>query len=614
MRINFFSIKAQFVVSGVLLIAPLFLALYFFSLSHSLFDRQLRQVIEAEQVSNVLNEVGRDTVDLQRNVLIFKENSSPLAADNIGELYHSILKNIESLKYVYALREHTDQINATIKHVESYKENFELVRKMRQERMGLIDRHVNTGGNTLVETFDLSWMSDADKFKFETQYMAAHLESLGYLVSLDLNHIDEYKKHFSGANETLERYKNKGADINERLTTHDKNFTRIVSLTRHYVYLINVVMTGSANEIIYQADTLLNFHQQVARDARLHADSVLQKQEDLRNYLTIAGVILVFMVVAAFYFRISAPLDRLTSVFESLAEGTRRVHIPDINRKDEIGLLARAANVFRSKNDQTEALLVKTEQMVKEQTLLNEYLQEEKLRAERALSVKTDFLANMSHELRTPLNAIIGFTVRLLKKKDQLQNQQVNAMEVIERNGRHLLAMINDILDLSKIESNKLDLHIASVELPQLCADIMGQISLAAEEKSLRIDYEYVDVPVIQSDSVRLSQILLNLLSNAIKYTETGGVSVKIARNSIDSITLTIADTGVGISEADQKKLFSRFEQFDDRTKFQVGKGTGLGLAIVANLCKILGIQVSVESTLGLGSCFTLVIPLVHEG
>nr|WP_252738355.1 ATP-binding protein [Saccharophagus degradans] len=320
------------------------------------------------------------------------------------------------------------------------------------------------------------------------------------------------------------------------------------------------------------------------------------------------------MVVAAFYFRISAPLDRLTSVFESLAEGTRRVHIPDINRKDEIGLLARAANVFRSKNDQTEALLVKTEQMVKEQTLLNEHLQEEKLRAERALSVKTDFLANMSHELRTPLNAIIGFTVRLLKKKDQLQNQQVNAMEVIERNGRHLLAMINDILDLSKIEANKLDLHIASVQLPQLCADIMGQISLTAEEKSLRIDYEYVDVPVIQSDSVRLSQILLNLLSNAIKYTESGGVSVKIARNSIDSITLTIADTGVGISEADQKKLFSRFEQFDDKTKFQVGKGTGLGLAIVANLCKILGIQVSVESTLGLGSCFTLVIPLVHEG
>lgn len=613
MRINLFSIKSQFVLSGVLLIAPLFIALYFFSLSHSLFDRQLRLVIETEQISNVLSEVGRDTVDLQRNVLIFKENSSPLAVDRVAELHQKITAHILSLKDVDVLQGHLDAINATLKHLESYQENFSLVKKMRLERAELIDKHMDFGGAEMLAFEDLGWMGKADRFEFESEYMAAHAESLGYLVTLDLAYIERFKQYMANAQGKIWGQSTKAKKLREVLDSYNKDFTRIVSLTRHYIYLINVVMTGSANEIIYQSDVLLKFHQTVARDTRLFADVALEKQESWSSYLSFIGVALAILVVTAFYFRITAPLDRLTRVFESLTQGKRSVYISDLNRKDEIGLLARAGNVFREKNNQTEALLEKTERMVEEQTQLNKHLQREKLRAERALSVKTDFLANMSHELRTPLNAIIGFTVRLLKHKEKLQKQQINAMEIVERNGRHLLAMINDILDLSKIEANKLDLQIATVEAPQLCADIVGQMGLAAEEKGLRIDYDYSEVPDVKTDATRLSQILLNLLSNAIKYTEEGGVTVQITRSHMDSITIKIADTGLGISEDDQKKLFSRFEQFDDGTKFQVGHGTGLGLSIVSNLCKLLGIQLNVESTVGVGSCFTLVIPLVYE-
>lgn len=614
MKINFSSIKFHFFMSGVLLILPLFASLYFFSLSHELFNQSLRQVIQAERVSNLLSESARHTVDLQRNVLIFKETSSALASDRVRKLVDDAYQNIDSLKNNRVSASQVDDINKTLRLLHEYKDNFLLVKKMRIEREELIALHVDFDFKQYFSNYSQARLSHKWVSQLEHEVLSAQSDSMAYIISLDLDYIDDFNERYEAIEQLI--LQDSAGERRDALQAafhkYHKNFTRIVSLTRHYVYLINVVMTGSANEILYLADSLLTYHQDIARDTRLEAIDALKDQKKWGRYLSVIGALLAVFVVILFYRRITAPLDRMANVFRGLAEGERNIDIPDLNRKDEIGLLARSANVFRTKNEQTEDLLTKTENMVEEQRVLNESLRTEKNRAERALSVKTDFLANMSHELRTPLNAIIGFTVRLLKRPDDLAKQQLNALQIVERNGRHLLTLINDVLDLSKIEANKLELNIEQVDVVHLCAELIGQISISADEKGLNLDYDYIDVPAVQTDSVRLSQILLNVLSNAIKYTGEGGVTLQVSKPSLQSVVIKVHDTGAGISEQDLGKLFDRFEQFDDKTRFQIGQGTGLGLSIVSNLAKILRIQIDVDSTVGIGTCFTLTIPLVY--
>lgn len=614
MKVNLFSIKTQFWISGVLLVLPLFAFFYFFSFSYTLFNDSLRQVIVTEQVSNLLAQSTKNTIDLQRNVLIFKETASENAADKVVQIIDEVYSNIDSLKNRRLSRTETEQVNKTLGLLTEYKDNFLLVRKMRGERGRLINTHIEITNEWVEEALVDSGMLAQDVAMLHYHQLAAQSSSMGYLVSIDNKFIKSFEFHYSEMIRLAE--KNTSDVVVEKvipkLQSYNRNFQRIVALTRHYEYLINVVMTGSANEILYQAQELMAKHQTLARSTRIKATESLGEQKKRAGWLTMFGALIAVCVVAAFYIRIAAPLGRLTDVFQSLSHGNRKVLITDLSRNDEIGLLAKAADVFRTKNEQTEDLLAKTETMVEEQRVLNEYLRDEKKRAEKALSVKTEFLANMSHELRTPLNAIIGFTVRLLKKEDSLSKQQLNALQIVERNGRHLLSLINDVLDLSKMEANKLDLQIEAVDVSQLCADLIGQISIAAEDKGLHLEYDYVEVPAVQTDPVRLSQIILNVLSNAIKYTESGSVALQVSRPNIGSVVVKVTDTGLGISEEDQKRLFNRFEQFDDNSRFKVGKGTGLGLSIVSSLAKLLRISLEVDSALDVGTCFTLSIPLVY--
>ena len=228
--------------------------------------------------------------------------------------------------------------------------------------------------------------------------------------------------------------------------------------------------------------------------------------------------------------------------------------------------------------------------------------------------LKSDFLANMSHELRTPLNSVIGYTVRLLKKSENYDARQISSLNAIERNGKHLLAMINDILDLSKIEANKLELRFEKFVLHNLCENVIDQLQTNYLDKNLEFSFDFMLTKntEITSDPLRLSQVLINLISNSIKYTEQGWVKLSVERNG-NTVVFIIADSGIGIKDEDMKKLFNRFEQFDSDTRFNIGHGTGLGLAIVDNLTRLLGAQISAKSEYTVGSEFTVVLPINHS-
>lgn len=236
----------------------------------------------------------------------------------------------------------------------------------------------------------------------------------------------------------------------------------------------------------------------------------------------------------------------------------------------------------------------------------------EKENAEAASRAKTDFLANMSHELRTPLNSIIGFSSRLIKKsKHELSDRNYQALDAINRNGVHLLDLINQILDLSKIESGKFELNYQDFSFSSILIDAITHIEIQANEKNIAIYKDIVDCS-IEADATRVKQIIFNLLSNAIKYTKVGCISIsteKIVLDDILFILLKVKDTGIGIKEEDQLRLFTKFEQFDDSSRFKIGAGTGLGLALIQELTQLHNGIVEMSSVYGEGSEFRIFLP-----
>ncbi len=230
-----------------------------------------------------------------------------------------------------------------------------------------------------------------------------------------------------------------------------------------------------------------------------------------------------------------------------------------------------------------------------------------------ASRVKSEFLANMSHELRTPLNAIIGYSQLLQEDAaDAGQDASVADLRKIENAGQHLLGLINDILDLSKIEAGRMDSFIEAVDVPALVEDVRLMVEpLAARNANTLIFDCPADIGAIRSDATKLKQSLLNLLSNACKFTDKGTVTLVVRREPAGMVGFTVTDTGIGMTEAQMAKLFQAFVQADSSTTRRFG-GTGLGLALTRSFVKLLGGDVAVSSRPGEGSTFRLLLPADH--
>ncbi|XOV77891.1 MAG: ATP-binding protein [Aestuariibacter sp.] len=235
---------------------------------------------------------------------------------------------------------------------------------------------------------------------------------------------------------------------------------------------------------------------------------------------------------------------------------------------------------------------------------------QEKQVAEAATKAKSQFLANMSHEIRTPLNSIIGYS-EMLNDEDLKEDDKSSAAETINICGKHLLNIINDILDVSKIEANKIELEWLDTDLIGFAQEIKTIVQQAAEKKCIAMKVKYqLPLPIAFSiDPTRLKQALVNLCNNAIKFTEEGAVTLNVSYVPAEELLrFDVVDTGIGMSEEQQKKLFAAFSQADQSTTRQHG-GTGLGLFISKQLTEMMGGNISVSSEAGQGSTFTLLVP-----
>lgn len=571
---------------------------------------------------SLVKELERDVVDLQRNVLIFKENASKSAFTRFGRLMVSIDSKLDKLaeNYNYNQRAEDDFVLDRMReHLTAYEENFVQVVDARGERDSLV---VNGTLSDIALIEDL-FSATSNNGLINTEYvdrarvllLNAENAMLKYLSKPDMNYISSFNQSIDALKALPLFNRPSVQEQMESLTTKAKaDFFKLTQITQSNLFLVNVVMAGSANEFLYLSGELAS---QVTANSEMTTQRTyaLAKSTQQNGELFSLFAILLAVVAALFSTkRILGPIHSITEVFKKLSDGVEVSNIPGSSRQDEIGKLAKSALVFSDKNRQTENLLSETQRMNVQLESLNKELIESKIKAEQATASKSIFLANMSHEIRTPMNGIIGL-IELAQQQD-LSPTVRGYIDKAAYSGQILLSVINDILDFSKIEAGKLKIEEVSFSLHSLFDNLIAVIALRAKEKNLSVHFTVQPSlpPQVIGDPLRIAQIIMNIGNNAVKFTEQGRIDIEFegkmnSKGNTLSLTMRITDSGIGMNEEQLARVFKPFTQADGSTNRKYG-GTGLGLAIVNQLTELMAGRLHATSILGKGSMFEVTLPL----
>ncbi len=433
--------------------------------------------------------------------------------------------------------------------------------------------------------------------------------TLYYADSLENKYIKQIKDHLKSLNtrvkdiiETEKRGDKRSqlVMIEQQIDQFTKVTTAEIQHIRSYLFLVNVVMAAESYEVLYQANLINEASQKTLENIDDEFNDQIAKA--IKTLSLTGSISLVFMLFIAILVArsIIRPIGLLTESFDELSKGNRDAVIPVYDVDDEVGALTKAASSFRDQNKEIHNLLEQTKE-------LSENLIEANRKAESANQAKSSFLASMSHEIRTPLNAIIGF-INLLAK-DETDPKKLEYLTTVQHSSSSLLGVINDILDISKIEDGKLDIEAIDFDVYEQINELKMFFQSIAESKDIRLNLN-IDSSVpqyLRSDLLRLKQVISNLISNAIKFSpEDSEVNIDLEYKG-SQLFISVTDAGIGIAEEATKRIFNPFEQAESSTTRSFG-GTGLGLAISKKLVELLGGEITVRSELGKGSVFSFYI------
>jgi signal transduction histidine kinase len=432
---------------------------------------------------------------------------------------------------------------------------------------------ISTLGKIMTERTGLGETGETYLVSRENNYMLTRSRFPGYALNRAY--------HSEGIDSALNGENGSGVYVNYRTPP-----TRVLGVYR-WIPTLEVAMLAEVDE----AEALAASIQQI----------------NVSIILTITAALIAVGLGLFTAIRIANPIAALTRIATRIAQGDlsqRMTRYP----QNEIGIMATA---FNQMTEQLVENIAKLDEQVKIIEKSNKELRIANNKAKEAARLKSEFMATMSHELRTPLNAILGFTGIMLEGMGgEIDEEAQHMLERVDSNSKRLLGLINDILDIAKIEAGRMNIVSEPMRPAELVDRWQAQMSVLAEQKAL--DFEiYLDpaLPdVIYGDAERITQVVVNLLSNAFKFTEKGKVTLALERNEQNWL-ISVTDTGVGIPPHAINYIFDEFRQVDGTSTRMYG-GSGLGLSIVRNLCRMMDGSIKVASTLGMGSTFTVTLPL----
>ena len=601
--------------------------IYFVSLLSSLFlifigwtgYSTLAQLSQSFQDFTKTSEFANKNINLAKEVEMLKGSVQKFtytglesALEDTYELYAKIKKHLDkskapeepsTAKSFRLIKIHLEKYFATFKELE---QQISMQKKLKKRHRELIEEievslDAYTSGNSNENIIMANLLSD-DLHNVDKT-------TLYYADSLENKYIKQIKRHIKTLNTRIqqviknEKHEDKRSQlfmIKQQLDEFSKVTTSEVQHIRSYLFLVNVVMAGESYEVLYQANLISDASQKILEEIDVQFNNQIAKSI---KSLSVTGLILlvIMMLIAILIARsIIRPIGLLTESFGELSKGNTDAAIPVYDVNDEIGALTKAASSFRDNNKEIHNLLEHSKE-------LGENLIEAKKQAEGANKAKSSFLASMSHEIRTPLNAIIGF-INLLAK-DETDSKKLEYLTTVQHSSSSLLEVINDILDISKIEDGKLDIEAIDFDVHQQVNELILFFQSIAESKDVRLTLNIDDsVPrYLTSDPLRVKQVISNLISNAIKFSpENSEVNIDL-RYKESQLFIDIRDEGIGIGENVKQRIFNAFEQAESSTTRSFG-GTGLGLTISKKLVELLGGEITVESELDKGSTFSFYI------
>ncbi len=681
-------------------------------------DDKLARFDSLAEEARELADFQRDIDDLARRVLLFTQTGHESQARRASDLYSSIRSRLPDLDASGS--ETTATADEIATYLDRHEELFEAIVTDRNRRRTLIEDSLLPAVElALLHIDDMASLNQGGQathiLSIKNEVLAAEVSALSFLHAPDSQHVRATKLHLADARgqiEALPIASSSRALLTSSLDHFESSFVQMVQATRGYLHLVNVVMAGEAAEF---DRSVIEYRDRISAESGELAEEMLIGSRDFQYANTVFSIVTILLgIFAAVWIgrQIGGPLNALTFAFDQLARGERDVAIPGLNRSDDIGQLARSAQLFRDQIHESTARLELAQQASMTGTwdwdiprgrvtanvayfeMIDEPHQseitalyfferiheEDRLRvqatveachrgagepfdielrmqtrdggyrwirsvgavtdrdsdglavrmigyhldiqdakdalalANAANQAKSDFLANMSHEIRTPMTAILGF-VELLDDESEIggdPEQHAAAVRTIRSNANHLLTVLDDVLDVSKIEAGHMAVESIETEPVRIVEEVASLLKQRAREKNVDLNIRY-ESPIpgqILTDPTRLRQILLNLVGNAIKFTEFGSVTLGVGcLVDREQLRISITDTGIGMTE-DQRRAIERFEAFNQADSSMSRKfgGSGLGLRISNTLAHLLGGNIAVRSEAGVGSTFELTI------
>lgn len=564
-------------------------------------ETSFKQVNKISQQAVLILTINKDIVQMQRDISVYGLSGSKAIFDKIEDNFNSIKSRLSKIKHESTEERSITYINPMIDLVNRYEANLAVLPLRFKERHELINQTLPT-----LYSQAISALNDVYSNQQINEEMLAIVEQINlwhvlhrdvnlYLLKKDYSKKVAVKKTLNNIvrNFNIEQtnYLSSSKATKTKLLELSKNyesaFSKSIQANRNYLTLVNVVMAGDAIEFSTLASNLRSESLSRLNEIKKQAEQTISRSERILQAIAVIVFLYISILAIVSHVHISIAIRRLMQSFKSFLDGDLSAPIHALDRVDEIGLLANAADKFR---------------------ILSQDFAEAKKVADITSKAKSEFLANMSHEIRTPMNGILGMARQL--SKTSLNTEQLKMLNLIKSSSSSLLVIINDILDLSKIEADKIKLEAIAIDLSFLLEELQSLFEEQAKSKDLELFFsitpEFINFSFL-GDETRLKQVLINLIGNAIKFTERGIISLNIdiveSNHNEFVLNVSVSDTGIGIAKDKLNSLFDSFSQADASITRRFG-GTGLGLTISNKLLNLMDATLKVESEEGRGSRF----------